>query len=82
MSDILEHDPRKLRWRSRRGTLELDLYLHRFIDTYLDNMTEDERIHYAHFLRLSDDVLINWVVEQQPVTDPHFQGLVAKILTH
>ncbi|MCC6069280.1 succinate dehydrogenase assembly factor 2 [Ferrovum sp. PN-J185] len=45
----------RILWRSRRGLLEMDLILERFLSKHLDTLTEEEITVYDGFLQLSDN---------------------------
>ncbi|KXW56852.1 FAD assembly factor SdhE [Ferrovum sp. PN-J185] len=45
----------RILWRSRRGLLEMDLLLERFLSKHLDTLTEEEITVYDGFLQLSDN---------------------------
>ncbi len=47
----------RLRWRCRRGMLENDLVLARFLDTYAENLTAEDVIALDSLLELSDNEL-------------------------
>ena len=72
--------PNAIRWRARRGTLELDAILTRFLDQHLESMTAEDRESFAVFLQLSDDKLIAWLVERQGPVDVDYQGWVNRVL--
>jgi len=45
----------RLKWRSRRSMLEVDLYLDRFIQNQgLHRLSDDELIEYANLLEMND----------------------------
>ena len=61
---------RRLRWRCRRGLLENDLLLTRFLDRFDQNLTEDFEFGLDHLLNLSDNELLDLVLaRQQPEGD-------------
>lgn len=78
---MLERRRRLLRWRCRRGTLELDEILHGYIDRHLETMTEAALSEFEALLALPDDVLIRWLVVREVVDQSDFSQLVAAILT-
>jgi antitoxin CptB len=47
----------RVRWRCRRGLLELDLVLQRFVDEYYAGLGEAERRQFETLLDLSDNEL-------------------------
>lgn len=69
----------RLRWQCRRGQLELDLCLRRFLDSGYAGLSDDERATFACLLRESDQTLWDWLVESKPVPERGLSGIVAKI---
>jgi antitoxin CptB len=47
----------RVRWRCRRGLLELDLVLQRFVDEYYAKLGDAERRQFETLLDLSDNEL-------------------------
>ena len=47
----------RVRWRCRRGLLELDIVLQRFVDTYYAKLNEAELRQFETLLDLSDNDL-------------------------
>jgi antitoxin CptB len=47
----------RVRWRCRRGLLELDLVLQRFVDQYYAGLSEAERRQFETLLDLTDNEL-------------------------
>ncbi len=54
----------KLRWRARRGLLENDLLLTRFLDTYEATLTDAEVEVFEQILDLSDNDLMDLLLER------------------
>jgi antitoxin CptB len=50
-------DLNRLRWRCRRGMLELDLVLARFLETRLDTLGPAQLREFEHLLALEDQAL-------------------------
>ncbi len=69
----------ELRWRSRRGTRELDLILLGFLSTGFDNLTPQDRRAYARLLDAPDPDLIAWLLGQASPSDPEITRLVQAI---
>lgn len=62
MSNTHQADPAKrarLRWRSRRGLLENDLILSRFLDVNEYSMTDEEVDAFSRLMELPDNDLMN-----------------------
>jgi antitoxin CptB len=51
----------RIRWRSRRGLLELDLVLEKFLDKHLQQLTEQQLDSYKDLLFLPDNDLLDFV---------------------
>lgn len=52
----------KLQWRCRRGMLELDLVLTRFLGQSSDVLTEDEITVFEQLLECTDPQLYAWLM--------------------
>jgi len=59
----------RIRWRSRRGMLENDLVLTRFLDARGPAMTEDEVAMLDRLLDLSDNELWDLIAGRQEPLD-------------
>jgi antitoxin CptB len=69
----------ELRWRSRRGTRELDLILLSFLSASYENLTPQDRRAYARLLDASDPDLTIWLFGQTTPDDPEIARLVRAI---
>lgn len=69
----------KIRWHCRRGMLELDLLLERFIQARLDNMTDLELDKFENLLVNSDPDLYAWLMGYESPTDKEVADFVAII---
>ena len=47
----------KLMWRSRRGMLELDTLFRHYLQTYGEQMNQDELLNFESLLELQDQTL-------------------------
>lgn len=57
---------RRLRWRCRRGLLELDLWLQRFADTALGSLTDEQCSDFEALLEEADADLLAWLEGREP----------------
>jgi antitoxin CptB len=55
----------RIRWQCRRGMLELDLVLNRFVETELENLSPGQLGVFKAFLAENDTRLLAWVMEQE-----------------
>ena len=81
-----QDDPAKrarLRWRSRRGLLENDLILTRFLDAHEVDLTDDEVDALTRLLDLSDNDLMGLLLGQKELEGelrtPHVTALLARL---
>lgn len=72
---------KQLRWRCRRGMLELDCILIPFFDGQFESLTPEEQQLFAELLQLDDPTLANWLMQRVPATVP-FQALVEKMMQY
>ena len=73
----------RLRWRSRRGLLENDLILTRFLDAHEEGLTDDEVDALTRLLDLADNPLMDLILARaEPAGDvdlPHVHALLARL---
>ncbi|AEK61582.1 YgfY [Collimonas fungivorans Ter331] len=88
MSIIHQADPAnraRLRWRARRGLLENDLILTRFLDANEASMTDDDVDAFSRLMDLSDNELMDLLlVRKEPdglLDLPQVHALLARIRT-
>ncbi|WP_043740333.1 succinate dehydrogenase assembly factor 2 [Thioalkalivibrio nitratireducens] len=66
----------RTRWRCRRGMLENDLLLGRFLDHGYDQLDQEGRDAFERLLGYPDDVLLQVVLGRQETVDPGIARLV------
>ena len=69
----------RLRWRCRRGMLENDLVLARFLDTEGALLTDDDVAQLDALLDLSDNVLWDLIAGRAEPVDPWVRPLVERL---
>lgn len=69
----------RLRWQCRRGTLELDLLLNRFLDQRYAELDVAGRANFERLLGYPDQILQDWLIGQAVPADPTLTGLVEAI---
>ena len=73
----------RLRWRARRGLLENDLILTRFLDSHEDNLSDEEVDAFTRLMDLSDNVLMDLIMaRKEPESDidlPHVRLLLKRL---
>jgi antitoxin CptB len=69
----------RLRWRCRRGLLELDLALQAFLDRGYIALDPCERAAFRRLLDTSDVQLQAWLLGQEEAPEYEFRELIKKI---
>jgi antitoxin CptB len=69
----------RLRWRCRRGLLELDLTLQNFLRQDYHNLTPDEREAFDKLLATPDDILLAYVQGTRHPPEEEIRQLVTKL---
>jgi antitoxin CptB len=69
----------RLRWQCRRGMLELDLLLNRFLETGYPDLGEAERVTFNRLLAYQDQVLHDWFMGHAVPADGDLRDLLARI---
>lgn len=71
----------KLAWRCRRGTLELDLMLKRFLDLEYDRANEAEKNAFATLLEDQDPQIQRYLMGKENPADEAIANIVKRIRT-
>ena len=72
----------RLRWRCRRGLLELDLLLQRFVDACYAALSDAERQVFDRLLALPDADLLALLQGDGTASDAELNRLVTSIRRH
>lgn len=72
----------RTRWRCRRGLLELDLLLLRFVERGYADLDPAQRAAFERLLTLADVELQGMLQGENKPTDPELAELVATIRCH
>ncbi len=76
-------DRTRLRWRARRGLLENDLILTRFLDAYESQLTDADVAELTRLLELTDNELLDYLLaRKEPEGDlatPAMQDLLKRL---
>ncbi|HCE09489.1 MAG TPA: succinate dehydrogenase assembly factor 2 [Oxalobacteraceae bacterium] len=79
-------DPAKrarLRWRARRGLLENDLILTRFLDAHEATLTDEEVDAFSRLMELSDNDLMGLLLSRKELDGeadlPHVRALLTTL---
>jgi antitoxin CptB len=74
-----DREVRRLRWQCRRGMLELDLLLNRFLDLGFSDLSPAERAAFTRLLAYQDQILYDWLMGHAVAADPKIRDLVVRI---
>lgn len=73
----------RLRWRARRGLLENDLILTRFLDAHETSLSDEEVDAFSRLMELSDSNLMDLIMShKEPVAEvdlPSVRALLERI---
>jgi antitoxin CptB len=69
----------RLRWRSRRGMLELDLALLPFVQRRLDVLSPAEQALYGRLLEHDDWDIYDWIQGRSAPPDDDLAAIVAAV---
>jgi antitoxin CptB len=69
-------DLERLRWHCRRGLLELDLVLGRFLELHLHDLDAAQREILGELLEHADNDLLDWALGREDPPDPRYRGVI------
>jgi succinate dehydrogenase flavin-adding protein (antitoxin of CptAB toxin-antitoxin module) len=69
----------RVRWHCRRGMLELDLMLHRFLERHLASLSPEDMERFKEVLDLQDGDLWQILSGRSEVEDPRLKSIVTLI---
>lgn len=72
----------RTRWRCRRGLLELDLLLQRFVDHHYADLSETERMAFDRLLAFPDAELLALLQGGGEPDNAELAGIVATVRRH
>ena len=70
---------RRLRWRCRRGLLELDLVFQRFLDRQYTSLNADDKAAFHRLLELQDNTLLAYLHGNEIPTDSDLIQIIKKM---
>ncbi|MDF1677520.1 MAG: succinate dehydrogenase assembly factor 2 [Legionellaceae bacterium] len=78
-NQMTKDEKAKLLWRCRRGMLELDLILSRFLNQHWDALTQEEQMTFERLLHEPDPQLYAWFMGYETVENNEFKHMVSLI---
>lgn len=86
MSGLHQSDPvnrARLRWRARRGLLENDLMLTRFLDAHEETLSDEEVDAFSRLMDISDNELMDLLMGKTEPKDqldlPQVKALLTRL---
>ncbi len=70
---------KRVRWKCRRGMLELDVLISKFFESEFTNLSAEEQELFAAFLEESDPELYAWLLGHEKPEHDRYAGLIEKI---
>ena len=75
-------DINRMRWASRRGLLELDLFLAQFVDQRYGGLPADMKSMYRELLEAPDQDLLEWLMGRATPEPAYLSAVVDLIRQH
>jgi antitoxin CptB len=69
-------DADRIRWQCRRGLLELDLILAKFLDRHFDTLSPDNLATFKRLLDYPDNDVLDLVFQKMPAPDAETAALI------
>ena len=69
----------RLKWRCRRGLLELDLILQGFLERRLGRLDATEKVIFGELLEYPDPQLLDWALGRSEPADPRYRDVVRQL---
>lgn len=70
----------RVRWRCRRGLLELDIVLDRFVDRHYASLNEAQKTAFDLLLEIPDPVLWDMIANRRPLSPQSERSAVLELL--
>lgn len=74
-------DGRQMRWKCRRGMLELDYLLQSYFDRCYATLSEEQKTLFSNLLDATDVELYQWLTHKSVPQRAEFEALVRQILS-
>ncbi|MCE0493426.1 FAD assembly factor SdhE [Vibrio salinus] len=72
----------RIRWRCRRGMLELDVVIMPFFEDCFDDLTEAEQQEFVSLLDCDDPDLFKWIMSQGRSENLAHASMVDKVVAY
>jgi antitoxin CptB len=68
---------KQLAWQCRRGMLEIDILVKRYLDHHYVSASDADRVCFEQFLTENDQNLFEWLTGKTPAPRQDYQALIA-----
>ena len=72
----------RLRWRCRRGMLEVDQLLGPYVEQCYLKLSADQQADFERLLDIDDQTLFSWLIKAKISDDPGLAAVVQSIRDH
>ncbi|AUA59491.1 MULTISPECIES: succinate dehydrogenase assembly factor 2 [Achromobacter] len=83
MSRLTELERARLRWRARRGLLENDLIITRYLDAYEAELTDDDVAALTQLFEMGDNDLLDLLLARKELEGdldtPRLRGIIGQM---
>ncbi len=79
MTERQDEQVDRLRWQCRRGMLEVDLLLNRFLDAGYGDLTDGQKVAFVKLLEYPDQILLEWLMGRQRPVDGGLAHVVDRV---
>lgn len=83
MSRLTELERARLRWRARRGLLENDLIITRYLDAYEVELTDDDVAALTQLFEMGDNDLLDLLLARKELEGdldtPRLRGIIGQM---
>ena len=69
----------RLRWSCRRGMLELDVILIKFLENIFLTLSSEKQADFIELLNCTDPELFSWLLGTEIPQNPRWAALIAEI---
>lgn len=69
----------RVRWQCRRGMLEVDLLLNRFLDRGYGRLSDEDKRCFGALLEYPDQILLEWLMGRERPVDPQLAHVVDRV---
>ena len=76
---MVEQESRRIRWRCRRGLLELDCVLLQFYEQHFDTLDHESRRAFIRLLNQPDNDILAWLQKRESPPENDLKLIVDKI---